>query len=61
MTDSGYISPPAGAPYARRSRHAPGMIHRRGPVVAAFATIGWEWGGNWAWPKDFQHFSATGH
>jgi hypothetical protein len=61
VTESGYVSPPAGAPYARRSRHATGMIHRRGPVVAVLAAIGWEWGGNWAWPKDFQHFSATGH
>ena len=56
----GYVSPPQGAPFADRSRHAKGLIHRGGPVVAAFAAVGWEWGGNWAWPKDFQHFSATG-
>jgi D-alanyl-D-alanine carboxypeptidase len=61
VTDSGYVSPPAGAPYARRSRHRLGMIHRRGPVVDAFAAVGWEWGGNWSWPKDYQHFSASGH
>jgi hypothetical protein len=61
VTESGFVSPPAGAPYARRSRHATGMIHRRGPVVEAFAAIGWEWGGNWLSPKDFQHFSASGH
>jgi D-alanyl-D-alanine carboxypeptidase len=56
----GYVSPPAGAPYADRSRRVPGLIHRNGPVVAAFARAGWEWGGNWDWPKDYQHFSATG-
>ena len=56
----GYVSPPQGAPFADRSRRAKGLIHRGGPVVAAFAAVGWEWGGNWAWPKDFQHFSATG-
>jgi hypothetical protein len=61
VADSGFVSPPAGAPYVRRERHARGMIHRRGAVVAAFASIGWKWGGNWAWPKDFQHFSASGH
>jgi D-alanyl-D-alanine carboxypeptidase len=61
VTESGFVSPPAGAPYARRSRHARGMIHRGGPVVRAFASIGWEWGGNWVSPKDFQHFSASGH
>jgi D-alanyl-D-alanine carboxypeptidase-like protein len=61
VTAPGYISPSAGAAFADRSRHAPGMVHRRGPVVAAFAAGGWEWGGNWSWPKDYQHFSASGH
>jgi hypothetical protein len=60
VTDSGYVSPPAGAPFADRSRRAQGLIHRGGPVVEAFAAAGWEWGGNWSWPKDYQHFSATG-
>jgi poly-gamma-glutamate synthesis protein (capsule biosynthesis protein) len=61
VTESGYVSPPAGAPYADRSRHAKGLIHRGGPVVAAFAAVGWAWGGNWPWPRDYQHFSATGN
>jgi hypothetical protein len=60
VTESGYVSPPAGAPYADRSRRAKGLIHRGGPVVDAFAAAGWEWGGNWPWPRDYQHFSATG-
>jgi D-alanyl-D-alanine carboxypeptidase len=60
VTGSGYVSPPAGAPFAQRSRRTKGLIHRRGPVVEAFAAVGWEWGGDWAWPKDYQHFSATG-
>jgi hypothetical protein len=61
VTGSGYVSPPAGAPFADRSRRAKGLIHGGGPVVAAFATVGWEWGGNWPWPRDYQHFSATGN
>jgi D-alanyl-D-alanine carboxypeptidase len=61
VTDSGYVSPPAGAPFVDRSRRAKGLIHRDGLVVAAFAAAGWEWGGNWPWPRDYQHFSATGH
>jgi len=60
VTGSGYVSPPAGAPFMDRSGHAQGLIHRGGPVVDAFAAAGWEWGGNWSWPKDYQHFSATG-
>jgi hypothetical protein len=61
VTASGYVSPPAGAPYADRSRHRRGMVQRGGPVVEAFAAAGWEWGGSWPWPRDYQHFSASGH
>jgi D-alanyl-D-alanine carboxypeptidase len=60
VTESGYASPPAGARFADRSRQARGLIHRGGPVVEAFAAAGWEWGGNWTWPRDYQHFSASG-
>lgn len=56
----GYVSPPQGAPYFDRSQRFKGLIHRGGPVVAAFAAVGWGWGGSWDWPKDYQHFSATG-
>jgi hypothetical protein len=58
--DDGYVSPPAGAPYANRSLHAKGLIHAGGAVVKAFAAVGWGWGGYWNWPKDYQHFSASG-
>jgi hypothetical protein len=27
-------------------------------VVGAFAGIGWEWGGHWSAPTDYQHFTA---
>jgi hypothetical protein len=59
VTESGYVSPPAGGPFADRSRRAKGLIHG-GAVVDAFAAAGWEWGGDWHWPRDYQHFSATG-
>lgn len=60
VTSGGYVSPPAGAPYADRRPHVKGMINARGKVVKAFADAGWGWGGNWSGTKDFQHFSATG-
>jgi poly-gamma-glutamate synthesis protein (capsule biosynthesis protein) len=60
VTGSGYVSPPAGLPYADRSHRVAGLIHR-GPVVRAFAAIGWEWGGDWLGTMDYQHFSASGH
>jgi len=59
--ENGHVSPPGGAAYADRSRRAKGMIHAGGVVVRAFAAMGWGWGGNWSSPKDYQHFSATGH
>jgi poly-gamma-glutamate synthesis protein (capsule biosynthesis protein) len=55
-----HVSPRKGRPYADRSRHAKGMIHRRGATVKAFKRAGWGWGGNWSSAKDYQHFSATG-
>jgi D-alanyl-D-alanine carboxypeptidase len=57
-----HVSPPAGEPFADRSRDAAGMIHAGDEVVRAFARkAGWEWGG--AWPgasRDYQHFSSNG-
>ena len=46
--------------YMKRSWHRPGMVT---PAVrAAFASIGWGWGGSWfGSTKDYMHFSANGH
>lgn len=47
-------------PYFDRSRLRPGMVTP--DVVAAFRSIGWGWGGDWAGStRDYMHFSATGH
>jgi hypothetical protein len=61
VTPSGYVSPPAGLPYADRSRHARGMIHHGDPVARAFLAVGWGWAGDWSGTRDYQHFSANGH
>jgi hypothetical protein len=57
------VAPRAGRRYAATDRSAdahpsPGVITANGPVVRAFARIGWEWGGTWSSGKDYQHFSA---
>lgn len=52
----GQVLPPAGATYTDRSDYRPGMAGD-GPLTAAFAAVGWSWGGVWA---DYQHFSANG-
>jgi hypothetical protein len=58
--EGGYVSPPRGEPWADRSRDHPGMIKPRGPVVRAFAEIGWEWGGFWSSAQDYMHLSLSG-
>lgn len=55
----GVVLPPDGAAFLDRTPR-PGVIVAEGPVVAAFAGIGWAWGGDWTDPVDFQHFSRSG-
>jgi hypothetical protein len=46
--------------YMNRSRTRPGMVTPA--VIAAFASIGWGWGGAWTGDtKDYMHFSHNGH
>ncbi|WP_310961871.1 M15 family metallopeptidase [Nocardioides terrisoli] len=54
------VLPELASAYLDRSWHRPGMILPGGPVVRAFASIGWGWGGSWHSLKDLQHFSANG-
>jgi poly-gamma-glutamate synthesis protein (capsule biosynthesis protein) len=54
------VLPREGAAYADRTTEALGMIHADDVVVAAFADRGWQWGGYWSSPTDYQHFSTTG-
>jgi hypothetical protein len=57
---TGAVEPSAGAQYVDRTRVVPGVIVSDGPVVAAFDSVGWEWGGDWTGSTDYQHFSSTG-
>jgi hypothetical protein len=54
------VLPELASAYLHRARKRPGMIGANGPVVRAFASIGWEWGGSWRSLKDYQHFSQSG-
>ena len=53
------VLPPAGRAYVDRSTYRDGMAVDGGVLTAAFASVGWSWGGTWGSP-DYQHFSATG-
>jgi D-alanyl-D-alanine carboxypeptidase len=46
--------------YLNRSNVRRGMV--TSAVIAAFASIGWGWGGSWfGSTKDYMHFSVNGH
>lgn len=53
------VLPELASAYTDRSRTDPGVLHDGDAVVAAFAAIGWGWGGDWSSLKDYQHFSAN--
>jgi len=62
VTEAG-VSPRAGTPYAQSSGRqvaVRGLITADSGVVRAFREAGWQWGGDWTSPKDYQHFSAAG-
>ncbi len=54
------VDPPSGAAYVDRTVEAPGLIVAGDAVTAAFADIGWAWGGDWSTTIDYQHFSHMG-
>ncbi len=54
------VLPELASAYLDRSWARPGMITANGPVVRAFDSIGWTWGGSWRSLKDLQHFSSNG-
>ena len=58
--EGGSVQPAAGATYLDRSVSRPGMAVADGPLVTAFASVGWLWGGRWTDSPDYQHFSKTG-
>ena len=55
----GSTSHAASVPYLDRTPR-PGMATEGGALVAAFDAVGWDWGGRWSAPVDYQHFSSTG-
>ena len=56
----GIVLPELASAYLDRGNERPGMIFGGGPVVGAFDSIGWQWGGRWRNSTDLQHFSRNG-
>lgn len=57
---NGTTSHPRSRPYLDRANVRPGMLVPGSAAVRAFTDAGWFWGGEWANPKDLQHFSDNG-
>lgn len=53
---SGVFEPRNAAPYLDRSRTDPGLLHNGDAGVRVFTDRGWQWGGHWSSPVDYQHF-----
>ncbi len=54
------VIPAISGSFGDRSWDRRGMIGPESTAVAAFARMGWKWGGNWNSLKDYQHFSHNG-
>jgi hypothetical protein len=54
------VLPELATDYLDRADARPGMVQPNGSVERAFASIGWQWGGDYRSLKDFMHFSANG-
>jgi hypothetical protein len=50
------LEPANAARYLDRTRTDPGLLHKGDPAVRAFTDRGWQWGGAWRAPIDYQHF-----
>jgi hypothetical protein len=52
------LEPANAARYLDRTRTDPGLLHGDDPAVRAFTDRGWQWGGAWRSPIDYQHFET---
>lgn len=50
------VEPESGGAFLKRDDPVPGMITPAGDCYNAFVSRGWEWGGDWSSPVDYQHF-----
>ncbi|MPY96372.1 MAG: M15 family peptidase [Acidimicrobiia bacterium] len=60
VAGDGTTSHAASVTFLDRADVRPGMIVEGDAVVAAFDAYGWDWGGRWYSPLDYQHFSSSG-
>lgn len=58
VTRTGRVAHRASWPFRVRTRQISSLQIMSGDsTTRAFAAVGWEWGGDWAPPRDYQHFA----
>ena len=58
IVHSGYVAPVGSEPYIDRSVESPYRIDRGDLCYQLFIEHGFQWGGDWGDPKDYQHFET---
>ncbi|MGB7606306.1 MAG: M15 family metallopeptidase [Lutisporaceae bacterium] len=53
------IVPTSGKIYTDRTDVKKGMIQKDDECYTAFTSRGWQWGGDWKYEKDYQHFQKN--
>lgn len=56
VPEEDYVFPPDARRFVNRSLDGPYVIHEGDLCWRLFTEHGWEWGGSWSTPKDYQHF-----
>jgi hypothetical protein len=56
IDSTGAFQPKNATAYLDRSRTDLGLLHNGDPAVHVFTDRGWQWGGYWTTPIDYQHF-----
>ncbi len=56
--DGADVEPANAGRYLDRTRTDPGLLHADDSAVRAFTDRGWQWGGAWRSPIDYQHFEV---
>jgi D-alanyl-D-alanine carboxypeptidase len=56
---TGYFEPKNAGQYLDRNRSDPGLLHKGDPAIRVFTDRGWQWGGDWTNPIDYQHFERA--
>ena len=59
ISSQNHVFPPEASKYTNRELNDPYMIHEGDLCWKLFTERGWDWGGSWSEPIDYQHFEKV--